>query len=93
MYVMSFPDSHSVMFTGQFTDHAKLTPSRHCVPLQCRTGLWFQEKRLSAAKYLYPFIECNNQKSTSTLPPKNSFLEMIFNDLDLLYFFLTFFQI
>ena len=39
---------------------------------------------------MYPFTECNNQKSTSTLPPKNSSLEMILYDL--LYFFLAFFK-
>ena len=71
MYVMSFPDSHSV--------YRSIHGSRETKPFQtlCSASVshwsFVPGKLLSAAKYLYPFIECNNQKSTSTLPPKNSF--------------------
>ena len=71
MYVMSFPDSHSV--------YRSIHGSRETKPFQtlCSASVshwsFVPGKLWSAARYLYPFIECNNQKSTSTLPPKNSF--------------------
>ena len=90
MYVMSFPDSHSVYRSIHGSRETKPFQTLCSASVSHCTGLLFQENFYQQPNTCILLLNVITRNLPRLYLPKIHFLEMILNDL--LYFFLTFFK-